>query len=425
VSFDFDVISAKFNKKIDNFLDGLSYHPDTLGVAVSGGSDSLSLLYLINSWSNKKNLKIVILTVDHNLRNGSADEALYVGELCNKLGLIHKTLFWDHEDIEGNLSASAREARYRLMQNSIPSDAILITGHTLDDQAETFLMRLRRGSGVDGLASMAEQSYLSFGNDGITIFRPLLDFERQTLRKVLKFYKVDWIEDPTNNDQSFERVRVRDLLARFVEIGIDKNTIGRTALLMQSAKTALNHFASDCYEKFGSCDNGDIIFDFSEFSKQPLDVKRRLISAAQKWISNQKYRPRLSQVDALINSIDEKVTFSGSGTICYFHNNSIRITREANACVCEIEASNDVIFDRRWKLIALENCKDLTIKCLGEDGYTFLEPGIRKKIPYKTIIALPALFNDTNLINFPFIDPESKFKFNLCKQPFNQFLLDH
>ena len=425
MSFDFDVISAKFNKKIDNFLDGLSYHPDTLGVAVSGGSDSLSLLYLIDAWSNKKNLKIVILTVDHNLRNGSADEALYVGELCNKLGLIHKTLFWDHEDIEGNLSASAREARYRLMQNSIPSDAILITGHTLDDQAETFLMRLRRGSGVDGLASMAEQSYLSFGNDGITIFRPLLDFERQTLRKVLKFYKVDWIEDPTNNDRSFERVRVRDLLARFVEIGIDKNTIGRTALLMQSAKTALNHFASDCYKKFGSCDNGDIILDFSEFSKQPLDVKRRLISAAQKWISNQKYRPRLSQVDALINSIDEKVTFSGSGTICYFHNNSIRITREANACVCEIEASNDVIFDRRWKLIALENCKDLTIKCLGEDGYTFLEPGIRKKIPYKTIIALPALFNDTNLINFPFIDPESKFKFNLCKQPFNQFLLDH
>ena len=425
MSFDFDVISAKFNKKIDNFLDGLSYHPDTLGVAVSGGSDSLSLLYLINSWSNKKNLKIVILTVDHNLRNGSADEALYVGELCNKLGLIHKTLFWDHEDIEGNLSASAREARYRLMQNSIPSDAILITGHTLDDQAETFLMRLRRGSGVDGLASMAEQSYLSFGNDGITIFRPLLDFERQTLRKVLKFYKVDWIEDPTNNDQSFERVRVRDLLAHFVDLGIDKNIIGRTALLMQSAKTALNHFASDCYEKFGSCDNGDIIFDFSEFSKQPLDVKRRLISAAQKWISSQKYRPRLSQVDALINSIDEKVTFSGSGTICYFHNNSIRITREANACVCEIEASNDVIFDRRWKLIALENCKDLTIKCLGEDGYTFLEPGIRKKIPYKTIIALPALFNDNNLINFPFIDPESKFKFNLCKQPFNQFLLDH
>ena len=425
MSFDFDVISAKFNKKIDNFLDDLSYHPDTLGVAVSGGSDSLSLLYLINSWSNKKNLKIVILTVDHNLRNGSADEALYVGELCNKLGLIHKTLFWDHEDIEGNLSASAREARYRLMQNSIPSDAILITGHTLDDQAETFLMRLRRGSGVDGLASMAEQSYLSFGNDGITIFRPLLDFERQTLRKVLKFYKVDWIEDPTNNDRSFERVRVRDLLARFVEIGIDKNTIGRTALLMQSAKTALNHFASDCYEKFGSCDNGDIIFDFSEFSKQPLDVKRRLISAAQKWISNQKYRPRLSQVDALINSIDEKVTFSGSGTIRYFHNNSIRITREANACVCEIEASNDVIFDRRWKLIALENCKDLTIKCLGEDGYTFLEPCIRKKIPYKTIIALPALFNDNNLINFPFLDPKSKFKFNLCKQPFNQFLLDH
>jgi tRNA(Ile)-lysidine synthase len=194
---------------------------------------------------------------------------------------------------------------------------------------------------------------------------------------------------------------------------------------MQSAKTALNHFASECYAKFGSCNYGDIIFDFDEFSRQPLDIKRRLISAAQKWISNQKYRPRLSQVDGLINSIDEKITFSGSGTICYFHDNSIRITREVNASVCEIEASNGVIYDRRWKLIAIENCKDLTIKCLGEDGYTFLEPCIRKKIPYKTIVALPALFNDNNLINFPFLDPKSKFKFNLCKQPFNQFLLDH
>jgi len=425
VSFDLDVISTKFNTKIDNFLDTLSYQPAALAIAVSGGSDSLSLLYLINSWPNKKNLKMIILTVDHNLRDGSAEEALYVGELCNKLGLEHKTLLWDHEDIKGNLSASAREARYRLMQNSIPSSAILITGHTLDDQAETFLMRLRRGSGVDGLASMAEQSYLSFGNDEMTIFRPLLDFERDTLKNVLKFYEVDWIEDPTNDDQSFERVRVRDLLDRFVEIGIDKNTISRTALLMQSAKKALNHYASEYYEKFGSCDNGDIIFDFDEFSKQPQDIKRRLVSAAQKWISNQKYRPRLSQVDALINSLHEKSTFSGSGTICYFHDDSIKITREVNACVSELDASNGVIFDRRWKLITSENCNDLTIKCLGEDGYTLLEPDIRKKIPYQTIVALPALFKDNNLINFPFLDPVSEFRFHLCKQPFNQFLLDH
>ena len=425
MSFDLDLIFTKFNKKIDNFLDNLSYQPEALGIAVSGGSDSLGLLYLINSWPNKKNLKITILTVDHNLRDESADEALYVGELCNTLGLEHKTLFWDHENIKGNLSASAREARYRLMQNSMPSRAILITGHTLDDQAETFLMRLRRGSGVDGLASMAERSYLPFGKNEMTIFRPLLDFERNTLKNILKFYKVDWIEDPTNDDQSYERVRVRNLLARFVEIGIDKHTISRTALLMQSAKTALNHFALEYYEQFGSCDNGDIIFDFAEFSKQPLDIKRRLISAAQKWVSNQKYRSRLSQVDSVINSLDEKITFSGSGTICYFHADSIKITREVNACGGAIDASNGAIFDQTWKLITSENCKDLTIKCLGEDGYTLLEPVIRKKIPYKTIVALPALFKDNTLINFPFIDPGSRFRFHLCKQPFNQFLLDH
>ena len=425
MNFDFDAISSIFNKKIDSFLDTLCYRPAALGIAVSGGSDSLGLLYLINSWPNPTNLKILVLTVDHDLRHGSAKDATYVSELCKRLGFQHTTLVWGHEDMSGNLSANAREARYKLMKKFLPLNSILMTGHTLDDQAETFLMRLRRGSGVDGLASMTEQSYLILGDDKMMLFRPLLGFERQTLRNVLNYKKVNWIDDPTNKDQSFERVRVRELLSSFVELGIDKNTIGRTAFLMQSAKIALNHFAIDCYEKFGSCDYGDILFDFDEFANQPLDIKRRLIAAAQKWISNLKYRPRLSQVDALINAIDEKVTFSGSGTICYVHDKSIKITREVNACDNAVGASNGIIFDNRWKLITSESCDELIVKCLGEYGYTLLDPNLRKKIPYRTIIALPGLFKDKNLINFPFLYPSSKFRFSFCKQPFHQFLLDH
>jgi tRNA(Ile)-lysidine synthase len=278
---------------------------------------------------------------------------------------------------------------------------------------------------VDGLASMTEQSYLLLDDNKMTLFRPLLEFERQTMRDVLNHKKVNWIDDPTNKDQSFERVRVRELLSSFVELGIDKNTIGKTAFLMQSAKIALNQFALDCYEKFGSCNYGDIVLDFDEFANQPLDIKRRLIAAAQKWISNLKYRPRLTQVDALISSIDEKVTFSGSGTICYVHGKSIKITREVNACDKAVGASNGIIFDNRWKLITSESSDELTVKCLGENGYKLLDPNLRKEIPYKTIIALPGLFKDRNLINFPFLDPSSKFRFSFCKQPFNQFLLDH
>ena len=332
---------------------------------------------------------------------------------------------WAREDLKGNLSANAREARYFLMQKSLPSSALLITGHTLDDQAETFLMRLRRGSGVDGLSSMAERSYLSFGGDDIMIFRPLLKFERQTLRDVLNFHEVKWLEDPTNSDDSFERVRVRKLLTSFAELGLDKTKISKTASLMQSAKTALNHFAVDCYEKFGSCMYGDIIFDFEEFSNLPLDIKRRLLAAAQQWVSSQKYRPRLSQIDALLDSINEKTAFSGSGTICYFHDKSIKITRELNSCVNEVEAANGLIFDNRWELSTSANCTEFTVKCLGENGFKFLDANVRKEIPYKTIIALPALFKDSALIDFPFLDPQSKFSFNFCKQPFDQFLLDH
>ena len=425
MNYDFDAISSIFNKKIDSFLDTLCYRPASLGIAVSGGSDSLGLLYLIKSWPNPTNLKISVLTVDHDLRRGSAKEATYVSELCKELGFQHTTLIWGHEDMTGNLSANAREARYKLMNKSLPLNSILMTGHTLDDQVETFLMRLRRGSGVDGLASMTEQSYLLLDDNKMTLFRPLLEFERQTMRDVLNHKKVNWIDDPTNKDQSFERVRVRELLSSFVELGIDKNTIGKTAFLMQSAKIALNQFALDCYEKFGSCNYGDIVLDFDEFAGQPLDIKRRLIAAAQKWISNLKYRPRLTQVDALISSIDEKVTFSGSGTICYVHGKSIKITREVNACDKAVGASNGIIFDNRWKLITSESSDELTVKCLGESGYKLLDPNLRKKIPYKTIIALPGLFKDRKLINFPFLDPSSKFKFSFCKQPFNQFLLDH
>ena len=425
MGFDFDAISNKFNGKIDSFLDSLSNNPSALGIAVSGGSDSLGLLYLINSWPNKRNLKIIVLTVDHNLRDGSSDEASYVGKLCKNLGLKHKTLLWAREDLKGNLSANAREARYFLMQKALPSSALLITGHTLDDQAETFLMRLRRGSGVDGLSSMAERSYLSFGGDDLMIFRPLLKFERQTLRDVLNFHEVKWLEDPTNSDEGFERVRVRKLLTSFAELGLDKTKISKTASLMQSAKTALNHFAFDFYEKFGSCMYGDIIFDFEEFSNLPLDIKRRLLAAAQQWVSSQKYRPRLSQIDALLDSINEKTAFSGSGTICYFHDKSIQITRELNSCVNEIEAANGLIFDNRWELSTSANCAEFTVKCLGENGFKSLDANVRKEIPYKTIIVLPALFKDSALINFPFLDPQSKFSFNFCKQPFDQFLLDH
>ena len=107
-----------------------------------------------------------------------------------KLGFQHTTLIWGHEDMTGNLSANAREARYKLMKKSLPLNSILMTGHTLDDQVETFLMRLRRGSGVDGLASMTEQSYLLLDDTKMTLFRPLLEFERQTMRDVLNHKKL-------------------------------------------------------------------------------------------------------------------------------------------------------------------------------------------------------------------------------------------
>lgn len=185
-----------------------------IGLAVSGGSDSLALLHLAHQWARPRGAKLLVLTVDHRLRPAAAAEAAEVARLAGELGLAHQTLAWDAP--VGRQSA-ARRARHALLAGALRASGghLLLTGHTADDQAETVLMRARQGSGWYGLAGMRALSLSPVWpeGEGVWIARPLLGETREDLRTWLDGQGGGWIEDPSNTNPAFERVRVRARLA--------------------------------------------------------------------------------------------------------------------------------------------------------------------------------------------------------------------
>ena len=185
-----------------------------VGIAVSGGSDSLALLYLAHEWANLNQRDLIALTFDHRLRSASAGEAAQVAAISRDLGVDHDTLHWDQP--VGRQSV-ARRARHAALAQAVKAEggSLLLTGHTADDQAETFLMRARQGSTWYGLAGMQPVSLSPVWpeGEGVRIARPLLEERRTDLRSILRNKGAKWVEDPTNDNPAYERVRMRQMLA--------------------------------------------------------------------------------------------------------------------------------------------------------------------------------------------------------------------
>ena len=210
-----------------------------IALAVSGGSDSIALLRLAQQWA-KNSVKISVLTVDHGLRPESAAEALQVAAWCASLSLKHQTLRWEGVKPKTGLQAKARAARYDLMSNWCIAHgaSFLLTAHTMDDQAETVLMRQARTDTAESLAGIWETAIWG----GVKLFRPLLGQSKEELRSYLKSLGQPWIEDPSNDDVKFERVRVRQALAhenrpdqRKMELAEIADRAGREARALASA----------------------------------------------------------------------------------------------------------------------------------------------------------------------------------------------
>ena len=188
-------LRENFAASLKRIIDKYQIQPKVWAVGVSGGADSLALVYLLKSWSDEHCVRVVALTVNHQLRPEADAEAEYTAQLMKKIGVEHHILQWVGVKPESGIEEAAREARYGLLQkwcaeNGVP---LLLIAHNQRDQAETFLMRLQRGSGVDGLAAMQERTM----RNGIEILRPLLDIAPEALRAYLREQGVQWVEDPS------------------------------------------------------------------------------------------------------------------------------------------------------------------------------------------------------------------------------------
>lgn len=209
-------------------------------LAVSGGPDSTALMVLAARWAAtlRRKPKLVAVTVDHGLRPESKAEAQGVARLARRLGVTHRTLRWTGVKPKAGLPRAAREARYRLLaQAAIKAGARhILTAHTLDDQAETVMIRMMRGSGLTGLAAMARTSPVpGRGDIDCRLVRPLLDLPKRRLIATLAADDIGYADDPTNRDTAFTRARLRQLMPVLASEGLDA---GRLALLARRLRRA-------------------------------------------------------------------------------------------------------------------------------------------------------------------------------------------
>jgi tRNA(Ile)-lysidine synthase len=222
---------------------GLQAFP-VLMLAVSGGPDSTALMLLAARWRDalKKKPKLIAVTVDHGLRKESKQEATAVARLARKFKITHRTLRWNGRKPSAGLQNAARMARYQLLGGAArkAGAAHILTAHTLDDQAETVLIRMSRGSGLTGLGAMTRMTMLPVaGEHAITLVRPLLDISKARLIATLRATKIVYAEDPSNRDPKFARVRLRGLMNALANEGLDAGRLAQLARRLRRAETAI------------------------------------------------------------------------------------------------------------------------------------------------------------------------------------------
>lgn len=371
-----------------------------IGVAVSGGGDSVALLRLLLDWGQAGALSVA--TVDHGLRDGSASEADFVGDLCAAFGLRHSVLNWGAWDGQGNLMAAARDARRDLLRDwAIRSDCrVICLGHTMDDQAETFLMRLARGSGVDGLSAMQAQR----SEPPIIILRPLLGVQRSDLRSYLTSFNQSWIDDPTNEDQSYDRIRLRKAAPMLADLGLTAERLASTATQLQRSRRALEHATDDLARAVATpTDIGSVKIDRQGFEAAAPELRLRLLAHSLRWITGARYRPRL----ASLTQLDQALVQCGGYTLAGCRlmpggNTTAELVREA-ASIAPTPAKNG-LFSGVWKIDGLQDAHALVFRCLGEDGLGQRPAWRNTEFSRAAIVSSPSLWYGPQLKSAPFLD---------------------
>ena len=366
---------------------------DALGVAVSGGGDSMALLHMLA----ERGAGLRAVTVDHGLRDESAAEAAMVAEACRNLGIPHTTIKWVGWDRSGNLQDEARRARIRLISGWASAQGIshIALGHTMDDQAETVLLRLARGSGVDGLSGMAARRL----HGSVTWVRPLLHARRADLRTYLTTKRIDWIDDPSNEDPKYNRIKARQALDVLVSIGIEAKSLAATADRMRDARTALEYATAQLADEcVAVSDVGEVRINATIFNAAPDEIRFRLLAASLQWISGAPYRPRFDSLRNLLGGALESGQTLHGCTI-RSHAGNIVVRREP----ARVEAPCPIgdVWDHRW-IVSVRGEGDADrIGALGENGLKLCANWRETGHAREALLASPAIWSNDTLVAAP------------------------
>jgi tRNA(Ile)-lysidine synthase len=276
-----------------------------LMLAVSGGPDSIALMWLAARWRRAltRGPDLVAVTIDHGLRREAAREARDVKHLAKTLELPHRTLRWTGAKPKTGLPAAARNARYRLLAQAAKAAGAthVLTAHTRDDQAETLLMRMSRGSGIAGLGAMARQSQ----RDGVMLVRPLLDIPKARLVATLAKAGIGFADDPTNRDTSFTRPRLRAIMPALAAEGFDARNLSRLASRLARANAALEILVdgAERYLALGARGRSRTGFDASAFAALSEEIRLRLLLRRIDRVGHEG-PAELGKVEALLAALD-------------------------------------------------------------------------------------------------------------------------
>ena len=378
---------------------------DRVALAISGGRDSMALMYLIYRWKAHLalNIEIEVLTVNHNLRKAAEDECRFVQKIAKNYGFRHKELTWEHEHIETSIQEKARNARYQLMLDYVREENIdtILTAHTSDDNIETFIMRLAKGSGLDGLKSINEIRY----EDGIQIHRPLLSLSRSLTTEILRSTGNEWVDDPTNDDERFERIKIRNNIRSLSSFNISPDNLTKTIQRLARAHESISFFTnlvSQELVELSELGHADVNFD--KLRHYPKEIILRVFAKALTDINGGNVS--LSSLEAVFAELiktERSKTLNGCQIIP--QKNKYVIVRESRGISpVEIKIDERISWDGRFD-VHLKSCDktNIVIDQIGDaddlrkmiDGTSF------QSVPKYVLRTLPGGFIKDKLVLLP------------------------
>ncbi len=413
----------------DRAFEGLS----AAVLAVSGGADSMFLMVMAGHWRRARgrlDFPLHVATVDHGLRAASDAEAVWVKAQAGELGLPAHILAWSGDKPETAIQAAARTARYDLLSGlierlNLPNPTGLLVGHHLDDQAETFLMRLARGSGIDGLAAMPAERALA-GDRGVLLRRPLLGLGKSEISATLTRLGVAWLEDPSNANPAFERVRIRNALGVLEDLGVGADAIATSARRLARGRAALEHATRELIGRALDLHAGAFAeIAVPAFDAAPDEIRLRLLQYILERFGAGGEPVRLVQLEELTDRLSAGPAAAATLGGCHIERRgeAISATREPGRLglpVLTLSPGDERIWDNRFRVSCAAGhpgpveVRALTADALrqiskqvskqvrgrGPDGST---AGARGKLalPRRAVLTLPAFWRGDRLLAVP------------------------